>query len=304
MPANAITISGLVKTYRNGTKALKGVNLEVKEGDFFALLGANGAGKTTIIGVLTDLVTKSAGTVKIFEHDIDVDFTSAKRLIGVVPQEFNFNMFERVQDIVATQAGYYGIEWEDALKKTEVILKRLNLWEKHHSPARSLSGGMKRRLMIARALVHHPKLLILDEPTAGVDVELRIGMWEYLKEINAKGTTILLTTHYLEEVEQMCRYAAIIKDGEIIHQDSVRNLTQKLHEDIYVITVDQMKPLTSVESFAPIVLDQNTLEVEVNRKEELNDLIAKLIASGFVITDIHPKSRRLEKLFLKLLAKN
>jgi len=301
MPANAITISNLTKTYKSGTKALKGVNLEVKEGDFFALLGANGAGKTTVIGILTDLVTKTSGSIRIFDYDIDTDFAKAKKLIGVVPQEFNFNMFEKVQDIVATQAGYFGIEWHEAQRETESILKRLNLWEKRNASARSLSGGMKRRLMIARALVHHPKLLILDEPTAGVDVELRIGMWEYLKEINAKGTTILLTTHYLEEVEQMCRYAAIIKEGEIVHQDSVRNLTQMLHEDIYVIAVDQMKPLTSVESFAPVVVDNNTLEVEVNRKEELNDLIAKLIASGFVITDIHPKSRRLEKLFLKLL---
>jgi ABC-2 type transport system ATP-binding protein len=302
MPANAITITDLVKTYKSGTKALKGVNLEVKEGDFFALLGANGAGKTTIIGILTDLVTKTSGAVKIFDYDIEKDFSKAKKLIGVVPQEFNFNMFERVQDIVATQAGYFGIDWPAALKEAEVILKRLNLWEKRNSPSRSLSGGMKRRLMIARALVHHPKLLILDEPTAGVDVELRIGMWEYLKEINAKGTTILLTTHYLEEVEQMCRHAAIIKEGEIVHQDSVRNLTQMLHEEIYVITVDKMQSLSSVESFAPVLVDPNTLEVELNRKEELNDLISKLISSGFVITDIHPKSRRLEKLFLRLLA--
>jgi ABC-2 type transport system ATP-binding protein len=301
MSNNAITILNLIKTYKNGTTALKGVNLEVKEGDFFALLGANGAGKTTIIGILTDLVKKTSGTVKIFDHDIDQDFSRAKQMIGVVPQEFNFNMFEKVQDIVATQAGYFGIEWKTALEDTEIILKRLNLWEKRNAPARSLSGGMKRRLMIARGLIHHPKLLILDEPTAGVDVELRIGMWDYLKEINAKGTTILLTTHYLEEVEQMCRYAAIIKEGEIVHEDSVRNLTQMLKEEIYVITVDEMKSLTSVESFDPKVVDQNTIEVEVDRKEELNDLMSKLIASGFVITDIHPKSRRLEKLFLKLL---
>ena len=220
MPQNAISIKNLVKVYRSGTKALNGVNLEVKEGDFFALLGANGAGKTTVIGILTDLVKKTSGSVKIFDLDIDKYFGLAKKMIGVVPQEFNFNMFEKVADIVAIQAGYFGIEWSVAVKDAEIILKRLALWEKRNTPARSLSGGMKRRLMIARALVHHPKLLILDEPTAGVDVELRIGMWEYLKEINAKGTTILLTTHYLEEVEQMCRNAAIINDGEIVRQES------------------------------------------------------------------------------------
>lgn len=303
MSQKAISIKNLIKVYRNGTRALNGVNLEVNEGDFYALLGANGAGKTTVIGILTDLVRKTSGTVKIFDFDIDKDFERAKRLIGVVPQEFNFNMFERVGDIVATQAGYFGIEWPDAVKDTEIILKRLALWEKRNASARSLSGGMKRRLMIARALVHHPKLLILDEPTAGVDVELRIGMWEYLKEINAKGTTILLTTHYLEEVEQMCRYAAIIKEGEVVHEDSVRNLIQVLQEETYVIIVQDMKALDKIQSYQPVVVDANTLEVEINRREELNELIVRLVASGFVIKDIHPKSRRLEKLFLKLLAK-
>lgn len=301
MPSNAIDIHDLVKVYRTGTKALNGVNLQVKEGDFFALLGANGAGKTTVIGILTDLVRKTSGSVAIFGFDIDRDFSRAKKAMGVVPQEFNFNMFEKVADIVATQAGYFGIEWAVAVKDTEVILKRLGLWEKRNASARSLSGGMKRRLMIARALVHHPKLLILDEPTAGVDVELRIGMWEYLKEINAKGTTVLLTTHYLEEVEQMCRNAAIIKDGEIIHQDSVRNLTQVLQEETYVIIVQEMKPLDRIQSYGPAQVDANTLEVEINREEDLNELIVRMMASGFVIKDIHPKSRRLEKLFLKLL---
>lgn len=303
MPVNAIDIHDLVKVYRSGTKALKGVNLQVKVGDFFALLGANGAGKTTIIGILTDLVRKTSGRVEIFGFDIDRDFSSAKRSIGVVPQEFNFNIFEKVADIVATQAGYFGIEWATAVNDTEVILKRLGLWEKRNASARSLSGGMKRRLMIARALVHHPKLLILDEPTAGVDVELRIGMWEYLKEINSRGTTVLLTTHYLEEVEQMCRNAAIIKDGEIVRQDTVRNLMQVLKEETYLIIVQEMKPLDQIRSYGPIQVDANTLEVEINREEELNEFIMRLMASGFVIKDIHPKSRRLEKLFLKLLAK-
>ncbi len=302
MSSKAIDIHDLVKVYRTGTKALNGVNLQVNEGDFFALLGANGAGKTTVIGILTDLVRKTSGRVEIFGFDIDQDFGRAKKTMGVVPQEFNFNMFEKVADIVATQAGYFGIEWSEAVKDTQVILKRLGLWEKRNASARSLSGGMKRRLMIARALVHHPKLLILDEPTAGVDVELRIGMWEYLKEINAKGTTVLLTTHYLEEVEQMCRNAAIIKDGEIIHQDSVRNLMQVLKEETYVIIVQEMKSLERVQSYDPVQVDANTLEVVINREEELNELIVRLMASGFVIKDIHPKSRRLEKLFLKLLA--
>ncbi len=302
MSRNAISIENLVKVYRSGTRALNGVNLEVKEGDFYALLGANGAGKTTIIGILTDLVRKTSGTVRIFDIDIDKDFERAKRLIGVVPQEFNFNMFEKVGDIVATQAGYFGVEWNVAIKDAEIILKRLSLWEKRNAPARSLSGGMKRRLMIARALVHHPKLLILDEPTAGVDVELRIGMWEYLKEINTNGTTILLTTHYLEEVEQMCRYAAIIKDGEVVHHDSVRNLIQVLQEETYVIIVQEMKALDRIQVYKPVEVDANTLEVEISRKEDLNELIVRLMASGFVIKDIHPKTRRLEKLFLKLLA--
>ncbi len=221
---NAIEIHGLVKTYRTGTRALKGVDLAVAEGDFFALLGANGAGKTTLIGILTGLVNKTAGTVKVFDCDIDKDFAGAKRMLGVVPQEFNFNMFENVQDIVVNQAGYFGVPYRTAFKDAESILKMVGLWKKRRAMARTLSGGMKRRLMIARALIHHPKILILDEPTAGVDVELRRGMWDYLRDINSRGTTILLTTHYLEEVEQMCRNAAIIKDGRIVCNDAVPNL--------------------------------------------------------------------------------
>ncbi len=298
----ALTIENLVKVYKTGTKALKGVNLKIEAGDFFALLGANGAGKTTVIGIVTDLVRKSSGKVKIFDYDIDESFQEAKKLIGVVPQEFNFNMFEKVGDIVATQAGYYGIPWNVALKEVEVVLKRLALWEKRNASARSLSGGMKRRLMIARALVHHPKLLILDEPTAGVDVELRIGMWEYLKELNSQGTTILLTTHYLEEVEQMCRHAAIIRDGEIIRQDSVRNLMQLMHDETYVLTVEEIKSLDKMARFNVSIVDEHTLEVVIKRPEQLNELISLLISSQFIIKDIHPKRRRLETMFLKLLA--
>ncbi len=229
---NAIEIKDVVKTYKTGTKALKEVSLTVAKGDFFALLGANGAGKTTLISIITGLVNKTSGTIKVYGHDIDHDFSAAKGCLGVVPQEFNFNMFEKVEDIVVNQAGYFGVDYPIAKKDAEQILKKVGLWEKRNTMARTLSGGMKRRLMIARALIHHPKILILDEPTAGVDVELRIGMWEYLREINAQGTTIILTTHYLEEVEQMCRHAAIIKKGEIARLDTVVNLTknQKLEK--------------------------------------------------------------------------
>ncbi len=223
---NAIEINNLDKTYKTGTKALKGVSLSVQEGDFFALLGANGAGKTTLIGILTGLVNKTSGTVKVFGVDIDNDFSAAKNFLGVVPQEFNFHMFENVLDIVVNQAGYFGIAHKTAIKDAEEVLKKVGLWDKRKSMARTLSGGMKRRLMIARGLIHRPKILILDEPTAGVDVELRIGMWEYLREINRQGTTIILTTHYLEEVEQMCQNAAIIKKGEVVRLDTVANLTK------------------------------------------------------------------------------
>lgn len=229
---NAIEIEHIIKTYKTGTKALKDVSFNVQAGDFFALLGANGAGKTTIIGILTGLVNKTSGSIKVLGFDIDKDFSAAKNCLGVVPQEFNFNMFEKVEDIVVNQAGYFGVAYGTAKKDAEHILKKVGLWEKRNVMARTLSGGMKRRLMIARALIHHPKILVLDEPTAGVDVELRIGMWEYLREINQQGTTILLTTHYLEEVEQMCRHAAILKKGELVRIDTVVNLTknQKLEK--------------------------------------------------------------------------
>jgi len=298
---NAIEIKKLVKTYRTGTKALRGVDLVVPDGDFFALLGANGAGKTTIIGILTGLVNKSGGTVEIFGHSIDSDFEAAKKCIGVVPQEFNFNMFEQVRDIVVNQAGYFGIDYKIAFKDSEEILKRVGLWEKRKSMARNLSGGMKRRLMIARGLIHHPRMLILDEPTAGVDVELRHGMWEYLREINASGTTILLTTHYLEEVEQMCRNCAIIKEGEIVRRDSVRNLLMTIPQDTYRVTVKEMLSLEGVRSFNPVKIDEHTLDVEIQEREELNELILKLAQGGFVITDFHPKGNRLEKLFLNII---
>lgn len=297
----AIEIKNLVKTYKSGTQAVKGVDLTVNEGDFFALLGANGAGKTTIISILIGLVNKTSGTVKIFDCDLDERFDEAKRLIGVVPQEFNFNMFEKVFDIVSIQAGFFGIERSVALKNTEEVLKKVGLWEKRQAMARTLSGGMKRRLMIARALVHKPKVLVLDEPTAGVDVQLRVGMWEYLKELNAQGVTILLTTHYLEEVQQMCRTAAMIKEGAIIRLDTVKNLNKLITQETYVITVKSVKSLAGFEAYKPVIVDEHTIEVDLNRDEELNGLIMKLIQEEFVITDVHPKGQRLEKLFLSLL---
>ncbi len=298
---NAIEIRNLVKTYKTGTKAVRDVDLTVAEGDFFALLGANGAGKTTIISILIGLVTKTSGSVKIFEHDLDQEFDKAKRMIGVVPQEFNFNMFEKVLDIVAIQAGFFGIERKEALKNTEEVLKKVGLWEKRNSMSRTLSGGMKRRLMIARALVHKPRILVLDEPTAGVDVQLRVGMWDYLRELNSQGVTILLTTHYLEEVQQMCRNAAIIKDGQIVRLDSVRNLNKLITDETYVISVKKMQDLKEIAMYKPVVVDEHTLEVNLNRDAQLNDLLIHLIKNGFDITDVHPKEQRLEILFLSLI---
>ncbi len=298
---NAIEIKNLVKTYKNGTQAVRGVDLTVEAGDFFALLGANGAGKTTIISILIGLVNKTSGDIKIFGHSLEKEFDTAKRLIGVVPQEFNFNMFEKVLDIVSIQAGFFGIERKEALKNTEEVLKKVGLWEKRNSMSRTLSGGMKRRLMIARALVHRPKILILDEPTAGVDVQLRVGMWDYLRELNSQGVTILLTTHYLEEVQQMCKEAAIIKDGKIVRLDSVKNLNKLITEETYVITVKAMQPLTGISAYKPVVVDEHTLEVNLNRDAQLNDLLVHLIKNGFSITDVHPKEQRLEKLFLSLI---
>ncbi|OGX08534.1 MAG: ABC transporter [Omnitrophica WOR_2 bacterium GWA2_47_8] len=297
----AITISNLTKVYKNGVRALNNVSLEVEQGDFFALLGANGAGKTTLIGILTSIVNKTAGKVRVFNYDLDTHETEAKKTIGVVPQEFNFNMFERVLDIITTQAGYFGIERRAVLPYAQELLTRLGLWEKRNSPARTLSGGMKRRLMIARALIHQPKLLILDEPTAGVDVELRYEMWEYLRSLNKNGVTILLTTHYLEEVEQMCRHAAIIKKGEIVINDRVKHLMQQVEKEIYTVAVKELKPLNMINDFKITTIDDHTLEVEVNRTQTLNAFIAQLSQLGIIVTDIRPQGFRLEKIFLNLL---
>lgn len=298
---NAIDIKNLVKVYRSGTKALDGVDLTIAQGDFFALLGANGAGKTTLINILTGLVTKTSGDVRIFGHNIDEDFEAAKGCIGVVPQEFNFNMFENVRDIVVNQAGYFGIDHKAAIERSEGILNRVGLWEKRRTMARTLSGGMKRRLMIARGLIHQPRMLILDEPTAGVDVELRMGMWQYLKEINAQGTTILLTTHYFEEVEEMCRHCAIIKEGGIVRYDRVSRLVRSTPQDTYRVGVKKMLDTQGLQAYRPVVVDEHTLDVEIQKREDLHDLVLTLARSGFVITDLHPKGNRLEKLFLEIL---
>ena len=299
----AIEIKNLTKTYSNGTQALKKIDLEVEEGDFFALLGANGAGKTTVIGILTDLINKTAGEVKIFGHDIEKEFSTAKRLIGVVPQEINLSIFERGIDILVNQAGYYGIPRKEALPRAEDLLKRLGLFEKRFGSPRTYSGGMKRRLMIARALMHDPKILFLDEPTAGVDVEIRHEMWSYLRDRNKAGLTILLTTHYLEEVEQMCRNAAIIKGGEIIMRDSVRKLLTFMDKETYVVSVQQVKDIAGLEQYKPKVTDETTLEIEMSRKETLHEFVARLAQTGMVLTDIRPKGHRLEKLFLEVLNK-
>lgn len=298
----ALEIEGLKKTYRNGFVALKGIDLTVEEGDFFALLGPNGAGKSTTIGIITHLVNKSGGTVRVFGADVDADPMAAKRCIGLVPQEFNFNQFEPVGEVVLNQAGYYGVDPKLAEERTERYLRQLGLWEKRHQQARSLSGGMKRRLMIARALAHEPKLLILDEPTAGVDIELRRSMWGFLREVNAQGTTIILTTHYLEEAENLCRNIAIIDQGEIIENTSMRKLLMQLNRETMIL--DLKEPLEHAPDLAgyPVRLsDPQTLEVEVWREQGLNPLFAALSQNGIEVTSMRNKANRLEELFLAMV---
>ncbi|MBD3270052.1 ATP-binding cassette domain-containing protein [Candidatus Peregrinibacteria bacterium] len=300
---NAIEIKNLKKKYKNGPWALKGIDLVVEEGDFFALLGANGAGKTTIIGILTSVLNKTSGKAYVFGHDIDKELDQAKRMIGVVPQEFNFNIFETVFDIVCTQAGYFGIPWAKAGERAEIVLKQLGLWEKRNAKSMSLSGGMKRRLMIARALMHEPKLLLLDEPTAGVDVELRYETWEYIKDLNKNGTTIILTTHYLEEVEQLCKNVAIIKEGEIIANDSVRNLLNTVESQTYVLTVNRVPNCEKISKYNLNPIDDSTLEVEIGINGSLSSLAQELSLNDVEIMDARPKNNRMDQLFLNLLKK-
>ena len=302
----ALEITDLKKTYDSDVIALKGINLSVKEGDFFALLGPNGAGKSSTIGIIASLVTKSAGKVKIFDIDTDVNFPEAKRLLGVVSQEINFNNFEKVIDIVTTQAGFYGIPLKDSKLKTELTLKRLGLWEKRNEQARTLSGGFKRRLMIAKALIHEPKLLILDEPTAGVDIELRREMWEFLKEINAQGTTIILTTHYLEEeAEQLCKNIAIIDHGELVENTSMKDLLSRLDVQGFVLDIDQsLDQAPSIPNFPITLEDSTTLNVAIKKDQSINHLFDQLSALGINVSSMRNESNRLEEMFIEMVKKN
>jgi ABC-2 type transport system ATP-binding protein len=301
----ALKISGLKKVYDNGFEALKGIDLEVKQGDFFALLGPNGAGKSTTLGIVSGLVNKSSGSVSVYGRDIEGDWYDAKRLLGVVPQEFNFNQFEKVQDIVITQAGYYGIPNKLAKQRTEKYLKALDIWDKRDMPSRVLSGGMKRRLMIARALVHNPKLLILDEPTAGVDIELRHSMWEYLVKLNKEeGTTIILTTHYLEEAESLCENIAIINEGDIVKNTSMKSLLQELHRQTLVVDLAQEN--SQRPDLSPLDarwMDDSCLEVDVEKGTAINELFDVFNQQGLSVSGIRPKSNRLETLFVDAVRK-
>ena len=300
--ASALTIRDLKKTYQGGLTALKGINLDVAEGDFFGLLGPNGAGKTTLIGILTSLVNKTAGSISIFGHDLDTDPAAAKACIGLVPQEFNFNMFEQPVEIVANQAGYYGIERDEAFRRAEENLKKLDLWDKRHVMSRTLSGGMKRRLMIARALVNRPKLLILDEPTAGVDIEIRRSMWKFLREINAAGTTIILTTHYLEEAESLCRNIAIIDKGELIENTSTRQLLNSLKVETFVLDLESpLARLPKLKTHKLQQVDEQTIEADICREDSINTLFTELNEHGIKVLSMRNKTNRLEELFMNLV---
>ena len=296
----ALELTDLKKVYATGVEALRGINLVVEEGDFYALLGPNGAGKSTTIGIITSLVNKTSGKVKVFDYDIDTDLVRAKQQIGLVPQEFNFNPFETVEQIVVNQAGYYGVPRNEALKRSEKYLKQSNLWEKRHERARMLSGGMKRRLMIARALMHEPRLLILDEPTAGVDIELRREMWTFLRELNENGTTIILTTHYLEEAEMLCRNIGIIQSGELIENTSMKTLLAKLEFETFIFDLAPYDKKPTINGYQSFFEDDLTLAVEVERNQGLNNLFEQLTKQNISVLSMRNKSNRLEELFLKI----
>jgi len=300
---NALSVRDLTKTYKNGVQALKGVDLDVEQGDFFALLGPNGAGKTTLIGIVTSLVNKSSGHASVFGHDIDRQLEAAKACIGIVPQEMNFNMFETPFTIVVNQAGFYGIPRPVAKARAEQYLKQLQLWDKRNGISRGLSGGMKRRLMIARALMHEPRLLILDEPTAGVDIEIRRSMWDFLREINERGTTIILTTHYLEEAETLCRNIAIIDGGRIVERDRMSSLLRRLNTEVFVLNLrTSLRQAPSLHgSIATTLTDDHTLEVEITKEQNLNEVFAQLSAAGIEVLSMRNKVNRLEEIFMRLV---
>lgn len=297
----ALEIKQLHKVYKSGTVALTGIDLEVQQGDFFALLGPNGAGKSTSIGIISSLVNKSSGTVKVFDYDLDTHLEDAKSQLGLVPQEFNFNQFETVLQIVLNQAGYYGVPRSVAIVRAEKYLGQLGLWEKRHARSRELSGGMKRRLMIARALMHEPKLLILDEPTAGVDIELRRSMWEFLKEINQQGVTIILTTHYLEEAESLCRNIAIIDKGQIVENTSMKNLLSKLNKETFLLDIAPTDAVITLDGYSFRQTDSHSLEVDVVKAQGLNGVFSALTAQGIQVLSMRNKANRLEELFVSLV---
>ncbi len=298
----ALSIRQLVKTYPNGVRALQGVDLDVAEGDFFALLGPNGAGKTTLIGIVTSLVNKTSGTVSVFGYDIDRQLEAAKSCIGVVPQEVNFNFWETCETILVNQAGFYGIPRRDARRRADRYLDLLQLGDKKKSVARGLSGGMKRRLMIARALMHEPRLLILDEPTAGVDIENRRSMWEFMRDINARGTTIILTTHYLEEAETLCRDIAIINGGHIVERDRMSTLLRRLHTETFVLNLRTAPAaVPQLSGYVLKLVDEQSLEVQVSKGQSLNEVFTRLSAQGIEVVSMRNKVNRLEELFMSLV---
>ncbi|AIG00268.1 ABC transporter ATP-binding protein [Alteromonas australica] len=297
----ALDIQGLTKTYKGGVQALNGVDLTVEQGDFFALLGPNGAGKSTTIGIISSLVNQTNGKVSVFGFDLNSQMEQAKACIGLVPQEFNFNQFETVMQIVLNQAGYYGVPRSVAKERAQKYLAQLDLWEKRDARARELSGGMKRRLMIARALMHEPKLLILDEPTAGVDIEIRRSMWGFLEEINRQGITIILTTHYLEEAEMLCRNIAIINKGIIVENTSMKSLLSKLSIETFVLDIKTTAQAPNLTGFEYRLIDDHTLEVDVEKTEGLNPVFTQLSEQGVQVMSMRNKSNRLEELFVRLV---
>ncbi len=298
----ALSIKQLTKTYSNGLQALRGIDFDVKPGDFYALLGPNGAGKTTVIGIICSLINKTSGQVEIFGHNIDTDVEAAKTCIGLVPQELNLNIFDSVLNIVVNQAGYYGIGRKLALQRAEQYLGELRLWDRRFDQARMLSGGMKRRLMIARALIHEPKLLMLDEPTAGVDIEIRRSMWDFLRRINAAGTTIILTTHYLEEAENLCRHVAIIDEGEIIENARMSTVLRKLQREVFVLSLrEPLSEAPLLAEFETSLVEDNELEVTVDSGTDLNTLFARLNELGISVVSLRNKANRLEELFMDLV---